>query len=289
MSLTAIVVLVLQAGVALSIFAVGLKATFQDATFLFRRPDNLLSAMVCMFVALPLVAVTLALTFDLPPAVKIALVTYSISPIPPLLPIKARKAGGRDGYAIGLLVAGSLLSIVLIPLAMELFQVIFQLPLQMTSLAVARLVLTTVLAPLAAGMAVRALAPSLAERAASPVAASSNVLVIASAVPVLIVLAQPLLAVMGGGALAAIVAVGASGLFLGHMIGGPHFEDRTVLALYTSARHPGVAIAIAQANFPEQRLALPAIVLAMLVSAILAAPYLNWVKHHTPGHPAATG
>jgi bile acid:Na+ symporter, BASS family len=65
-------------------------------------------------------------------------------------------------------------------------------------------------------------------------------------------------------------------------------EDRTVLALYTSARHPGVAVAIAQTNFPEQRLALAAILLAMLVSAVLALPYMNWIRHHKPGQPAAT-
>jgi bile acid:Na+ symporter, BASS family len=287
MSLTGIITLVLQAGIALGIFAVGLKANLQDATFLFRSRDQLLSAMVCMFVAMPLVAVILALPFNLPPAVKIALVVYSVSPIPPLLPIKAQKAGGRESYCIGLLVAGSLVSIVLIPLAMELFQVIFNVPLQMTALSVAMLVLTTVLAPLAAGMAVGALWPRVAERAAGSVATVSNVLLIATLVPVLIVLARPMLSVVGGGALAAMAALGAAGLFLGHMIGGPRFEDRTVLALYTSARHPGVAIAIAQANFPDQRLAMPAILLVLVVSAILSVPYMNWVKHHKPSAPAA--
>ena len=289
MSLMAIVVLMLKVGIGLGIFAVGLRASFQDATFLFRRPDHLLNALISMFVIMPLVAVTLALAFDLPPDVKIALVVYSISPIPPLLTAKARKAGGTESYAIGLLVAGSLLSIVLIPLAMELFQVIFEMPLRMTSASVATLVLTTVLAPLGAGIAIRAVAPVVAEWVAASAAASSNVLLVAGIVPVLVVLAEPLFSIMRGGALAAIAALAAAGLALGHILGGPRFEDRTVLALYTSARHPGVAIAIAQANFPEQRLALPAIVLAMLVSAILAAPYVNWTKHHKPGRPAASG
>ena len=289
MSLTAMIVLVLQVGIALGLFAVGLKATLEDATFLFRRPERLLSAMICMFVAMPLVAVILALPFDLPPAVKIALVVYSISPIPPLLPIKAQKAGGRESYCIGLLVAGSLVSIVLIPLAMELFQVIFQVPLEMTTWSVARVVLMTVLAPLAAGMAVGALFPTFARRAAGSVALLSNVLLIVSAVPVLAVLARPLFSLIGGGALAAMAALGGAGLFLGHAIGGPRFEDRTVLALYTSARHPGVAIAIAHANFPDQRLAMPAILMVLLVSAILAVPYMNWVKHHRPSEPAAAG
>jgi BASS family bile acid:Na+ symporter len=40
-------------------------------------------------------------------------------------------------------------------------------------------------------------------------------------------------------------------------------------------RHPAIAIAIAQANFPDQKLAPAAILLYVLVSAIAAAPYLR--------------
>jgi bile acid:Na+ symporter, BASS family len=265
-----------------------MRASLRDALPLLRDPERLLSALMSMYVAMPLFAVIVALTTDLPPVVKIALVTYAISPIPPLLSLKARKAGGCESYALGLVVAGSLLSIVLIPLAMELFQVIFGMPLRMASWSVASLVLTSVIAPLALGMVIRAAAPAVADLAAAPVAALSNVLLLASFVPVLIFMADQLFSVIGGGALGALAAFGAVGLIIGHTLGGPRLEDRTVLALYTSARHPGVAVAIAQTNFPEQRLALAAILLAMLVSAVLALPYMNWIRHQKPGQPAAT-
>ena len=69
-----------------------------------------------MNVVMPLVAVGLVVAFDLPLPVKIALVALAISPVPPLLPNKEATAGGRVSYAIGLLVALALFSIVIVPI-----------------------------------------------------------------------------------------------------------------------------------------------------------------------------
>ena len=51
-----------------------------------------------------------------------------------------------------------------------------------------------------------------------------------------------------------------------------------MLALATSSRHPAIAIAIANANFPDQKLVAPAVLLYLILSIVLAVPYLNWVK-----------
>jgi BASS family bile acid:Na+ symporter len=289
MSLTAIIILTLKVSIVLSVFSLGMKEALSSATFLFRMPEKLLNALVSMYVAMPLFAVTVALTFDLPPAVKIALVALSVSPIPPILPRKALGAGGAESYAIGLLVAGSLLSIILIPLAMELFQVVFNIPLQMTARAVAGVVMSTVLLPLAAGMAVRGLLPAFAERIVGLTSILATILLYGTALPVLISQGGQFLSLMQGGTFVALAAFAAVGLLIGHVLGGPQFEERTVLALYTSARHPGVALAIAQANFPQQRIAIAAILLALLTAAVVSIPYLNWIKHHKPGAPTHTG
>jgi bile acid:Na+ symporter, BASS family len=49
-----------------------------------------------------------------------------------------------------------------------------------------------------------------------------------------------------------------------------------VLALATSSRHPGVALAIATANFPDEKLVLPAVLMFLLAGAILSIPYVKW-------------
>jgi BASS family bile acid:Na+ symporter len=49
-----------------------------------------------------------------------------------------------------------------------------------------------------------------------------------------------------------------------------------VLALSTASRHPGVALAIAHANFPDEKLAPAAVLLYLIVSGIVSLPYLRW-------------
>jgi BASS family bile acid:Na+ symporter len=72
------------------------------------------------------------------------------------------------------------------------------------------------------------------------------------------------------------------GLAIGHFLGGPLSENRTALAISTASRHPGIAIAIAAANFPEQTLVTPAIFLYLLVTAVVSIPYLLWSKRTQP-------
>ena len=48
-----------------------------------------------------------------------------------------------------------------------------------------------------------------------------------------------------------------------------------VLALASAGRHPGIALALASANFPEEKFG-GIILLYLLVSAILTIPYLRW-------------
>src|SRR5215813_8688599 len=170
MTLATLIPLVLKLSIALFVFAIGLKATFSDAFCLFRRPAQLLRALLSMNVVMPVFAVLLALTFNLPAPVKIALVALSISPIPPILPNKALKAGGREDYTIGLLVATALLSVIFVPLAMKLFESIAGVPLQMRARNVAALVLSSVLVPLLLGIGVGRLASAFADRIAKPIA-----------------------------------------------------------------------------------------------------------------------
>jgi BASS family bile acid:Na+ symporter len=78
------------------------------------------------------------------------------------------------------------------------------------------------------------------------------------------------------------------GLAVGHLFGGPNPEDRTVLALSTATRHPGVALAIAGANAPGgNKTVLAAVLLYLIVNAIVSIPYVNWRKHRQQTRLAA--
>jgi BASS family bile acid:Na+ symporter len=267
MSMEAVILLVLKTSIVLDTLGAGLQTTFAEATSLFRRPSDLARAFISMNVVMPVFALALAMTFNLHPAVKIALVALSVSPIPPLFPHRALKTGDRD-YTFGLLVAMGLLAIIVIPVAMKIFERLTGLPLQMPARSVASLVGATIVLPLFGGIALRNLVPGFAQRAARPIGILALVLLVLSVVPVLFVSARTILSLIGNGTILSLAAFVLVGLGTGYLFGGPEPENRRVLALATSARHPAIAVAIAQTNFPDQKLVVPAIVLYLLISII---------------------
>ena len=283
MNLATLIPLALKASIFLNVFALGLNARAQDATCLLRDPGRLARSLLSMFVVMPLFAATIAYAFDLHPAVKIALVALAVAPIPPLLPKRLLKAGGQSSYVIGLLVAAALISILFTPLAVDLLGKALSAPARIPPATIIRLVLMTVLVPLGAGMLVRRIAPKFAERGAAPVAYVATALLIATLVPITLTSWPGIESLLGNGTLVAIVAFVLAGLAAGHLLGGPNPEDRSVQALATASRHPGIAMAIASASFPAQKLTPAAILLYLFVSAIVSIPYIAWRKRVRAG------
>jgi bile acid:Na+ symporter, BASS family len=97
-----------------------------------------------------------------------------------------------------------------------------------------------------------------------------------SVLPVLFTAWPAIVSRIGNGTILAIAAFVLIGLAIGQALGGPEPDDRTVLALCTATRHPGIAMAIAHANFPDEKLVPAAVILYFIVSAILTIPYVTW-------------
>jgi BASS family bile acid:Na+ symporter len=281
MNLQTLIAHVLKASIALTVFALGLQATFADATFLFRRPRLLVRGFLSMNVMMPLLALLLVMTFDLDTEVKIALVALSVSPVPPIFPKKALKAGGEENYTIGLLVATVVLSIVAIPITMKIFEGVTGVPLYVSALSVATIVFRTVLTPLLGGMVLRALASSFADRVTRPIGTLAAVLLILGALPALFVLIRTNVRFLVGGTLLSFVAFALIGYVIGHLLGGPDPEDRSVLAMATASRHPALALSIAHANFPQQKLVVPTVVLYLIVSGVVTGLASKLMKPKT--------
>lgn len=115
MTSAAMIRLAVEVSLALTVLDIGARAEPGDATWLFRRPALLARSILSMNVILPFFALATAFAFKLHPAVEIALVALAVSPAPPILPNKQIKAGGSRSYAIGLLVAVSMIAIVFVP------------------------------------------------------------------------------------------------------------------------------------------------------------------------------
>src|SRR5215469_744409 len=107
--------------VLLTVLGMGLAASWDDVTYLLRKPGLLARSFLSMFVIMPVICVCAALYFHLPPAIKVALVALAISPVPPFVPKKELVFGGQRAYTISLLSLAAMLSIVFVPVVSSLF------------------------------------------------------------------------------------------------------------------------------------------------------------------------
>lgn len=289
MTLAQFIMLVINVSMCLIVFALGLKATWREATHLFRHPALLGRAILSMNVVMFAVAVAMSMLFDLDPAIKIALVTLALSPVPPILPGKQRKAGGSASYTIGLLVAVAAASIVVVPLAVELLGRSTGIVMHMPLGKVLPVILISVLAPLLAGIGLRQAAPALAERIARPISIAASVLLAVAVLPVLLTETRAVWEFVGDGVLLCLVVFTLVGVAVGHALGGPEPDDRTVLALATGTRHPGVALAIASLNFPNEKAVMAVVFYHLIVGAIVSVPYVKWrIRAHAAAQTRAT-
>jgi len=277
MRLQSLIGLGFTVSIFLGVLAVGMRVAPADLRYLWDRPARLFRSLLAMIVVAPIVAVLACKMFSLHPAVMVALVTLAIAPVGALfsqamLPLVAP---GQFAYARGLFFASIVLSVVLTPLAVELIQAIFGGDVHVDPLTVAKVVLGSVLLPLGIGFAIAQWWPA-AKRWNSAIQTVSSVVLAMCSVALLAVVWSHLGAVIREGTLPAIVIIVLMGLAVGHFLGGPGEDDRTVLAFATVSRHPGVAMAVA--SLTDQPLAPIGVLLAVIVGEIAVLPYELWRK-----------
>jgi len=277
MGVAELVALIAYVSIFLVVLGLGLRSSPSDVLSFLRNHSLVLRSLLAMNVIMPLVAAAFAALFALHPAVKVALIALAVSPVPPFLPGRQLKlvAPGRQECIFGLLFSTSVMAIVLVPLTIGLLGAALGREVRLDPLSVARIVTLTVLLPLGAGMAARRRLPGI-ERLGS-ICDTVGMLLLALVLALLLARNwQAMLSLIGDGTLAAIIVVTVIGLAVGHLLGGPIEDDRTVLALSTASRHPAVAMAVA--STANESLAPAAIFLAFVVGGAAAAPYAAWRK-----------
>lgn len=279
MTAAQLIPLVIATSIFLTVFALGLNATVEDTLWLFRRPGLLARSIFSMNVLMVVLVIVFARIFGLDPAIEIAIVALAISPVPPVFPKKERKVGATDSYAVALVVSAALASIILIPGWLTVLGGIFGFEAHFALGKILSILFLKMLLPLFAGILVNRFAPQLADRAVKPLSMVALVLLVLGVLPVLFVSYHAMWAMVGNGVLLTVVLFAVVGIVAGHLLGGPDPDDRGILALATSARHPGLAITIAALNFPDRKSAVMIVVLFhLVVGAIVAIPYVQWRK-----------
>jgi BASS family bile acid:Na+ symporter len=268
--------LVLKVSIVMQVIAVGLGTTWEDTTYLFRRPRLLVNSILARNVAVPIIAILLIKAFPFHIAIAITLGILAVTPVPPLLPKSRLEAGARSEYALGLLVSQAILAVVLVPVTIELMDWALGAKAHFSVARVGELVIETILIPIAVGMLTSRFLPRL-QGFAPRLLTVGTVLLVAGAIPLLALGWKAFPVLSGNGAMLAIVMFVVAGMAAGHLLGGPRGEDRTTLAIATAARHPAMALAIAEANYPEQsRLVSGAIVIYLVLRLVLSLCYAYW-------------
>jgi BASS family bile acid:Na+ symporter len=273
----ALIILALKISIVLTVLGFGLRATLSDLLCLFRKPRLLFLSLFAMFIIMPLFAILLTRLFSFTPAVAVALIAISISPVPPLLPQRITKSGIAP-YGLGLMATAGSLSIVFIPLATFLIGKYFDKPFAMSPEAIAKMIFPSVLIPLAVGMLLKRFVPAFAQRIAHPLSLVATILLVLGGLFVLIFAMPGVWLLIGNGTILAFVAFILVGLVAGHFLGGKDPDEHVPLALSTACRHPALAITIAGVNDPKEHHVLSAVLLYLLLNVVLTLPYVRWQR-----------
>jgi BASS family bile acid:Na+ symporter len=242
MDVQILLMLALQASIFATMLTIGMATSGTDLRYLLSQPSRLVRSLLAMNVLWPAVVIIVCRTFSLHPAEIVALVTMSIAPVSnmftkSMLPLVGP---GRGAYAHGLFFASTVLSIVLTPLAVEVINAIFGGEQHVSPRIVAQVVIGNVLLPLGIGLAIGRWWPA-STRWIPAIQKVSGLVLLACALVIVAATWSLMGSLYREGTVTAIVLIVLAGLAVGHVLGGPDEDDRTVLAHATVSRHPGVA------------------------------------------------
>jgi BASS family bile acid:Na+ symporter len=262
--------------------AIGVNHSFQQVIFLWRQRGLLLRSLLAVVVLVPMMVILLLWVFDLPHGVATGLAVLAAAPGAPLTTKRSEMAGGDLTYAASLQLTLALLAVVITPVLLAMFYALFErVTERVTPFQVARQVAEVTFLPVIIGLFLQQFAPRLAEIIRKPVLVLANVLFILLFVVLIVLLALiPELRAMlnvGGLPMAAILIMVVVSLIIGHLLGGPHRDQRSALAIACIARNVGLALFIAGLTDYGQNY-IPTLLTYMILGALLAVPYAVWSK-----------
>lgn len=275
---------VIQNLLALNIFLImltmGVKIPLADLVSLKNHPRFLGKSLLSVLVIFPLIVVLVLSFFNPGKNIAIAFILLAASPAPPLLTKRTMMSGGNVTFAASLQVILSLLAVIVTPLVVCLFSLIF--PENRESInfiLVAKQVATVQLLPLSLGLVIRKLSADLGEEIGDLLLNVANTLFLVVLIFSLGI-SLNLVPSVGWKTIISIALIVTLGLIIGHLLGrvdDNYLNSRSTLATATIARNVGLALYIAIVNSATN--AIPGIVAYAVLGAIFALPYNIWVKN----------
>ena len=136
------------------------------------------------------------------------------------------------------------------------------------------------LMPIGLGLTIRRLAPTLALRAEPLIRRTAAVMLMGFAVIVLVAIWPVVLGAAPRTAVAAVL-ITLLALAIGHVLGAPHSDTRTAVAVSSALRNPGLALLVAASNHVPREVT-STILAYLLCAAVMVTLYIASRRRSQP-------
>jgi predicted Na+-dependent transporter len=270
--------------VAVAMLSIGLRVSGGELLGILRNRALFIRTLLANCLLIPAVGFLLVRIFPLTPEARIGILLLAAIPGTPIALQFTRKAKTRLAFAAAMTFVLSVVSIAMIPLAIQVMPETVQSNQQPILLLVTNIALYIAL-PLAAGVFVARHAPKIAPRLVLPLGLLASGVFVFLMWETRLVRRQAFDEIRGGGSIAAMALLLLLSMLIGWLIGGPDRESRKVLATTTSMRSVIVVLYVARYCFPGTNVYMvPIVYLSLMVptNLVFHLAFTGWNKLWPP-------
>jgi len=248
-----------------SMLAMGLNLTVKQIVEPLRNTRLVILALIANFILVPILAYLIISVIPLEQGLATGLILMATAAGAPFLPKLAQAAKGNLAFAVGLMVLLMVVTIIYMPIVLPL---LLQ-GVEVNPWDIAKSLIIMMLIPLAIGLFIKARYESTAESLQPHMSQTSTVAIAILMVTGIVLNFSAIVAVIGTGAIIAILVFLVVALILGYFLGGAESGTRAVLGLGTAQRNLSAALVVAAQNFADDPNVLTMILVAGLVGLVL--------------------
>jgi BASS family bile acid:Na+ symporter len=281
--------LLINVFVVLVMFSIGLRVRGSDLLDVMRDRNILIRTLVANCILIPAIGILLVSIFPLPHDAMIGLLLLAAIPGTPIAMQFTSRVQTRLAFAAGMTAVLALVSIVMTPLAVEVFPQAAR-DNQRPLLSLVSVIFAYIALPLCAGLWVGRRAPGIAPKLVLPLVIVASVAFSYAMWETRVTRREALLAIAGHGTILSLALLFLSSMLIGWMI-GKDADTRRVLATSTSMRNIVIVLYIARYCFSGTGVyMMPLVYLSIMVPAntLFYLSFEVWRRFHRPKHAQAT-
>ena len=266
--------------VAVVMLSIGLRVRGGELLDILRNRALFTRTLLANCVLVPAIGFLLVHIFPLAPDARIGILLLAAIPGTPIALQFTRMAKTRLAFAATMIFVLSLVSIAMIPLAIEVIPETAQRT-QRPLLLLATSIALYIALPLCAGLWAARQAPKIAPRLVLPLGVLATITFIFLMWETRLVRREAFNAIRGGGSILAMLLLLLISMLIGWLIGGPDRESRRVLATSTGMRSVIVVLYVARYCFPGTNVyMIPVVYLSLMVptNLLFHLAFTGWHK-----------